>query len=1266
MRAPRAISVLLLAAFVAATRLCPAAAESAPKSAKPVSNAEASEGGGTSENPGGEVVGGDPVGVFTGNAYETAEDLRVSCPDLDLVMFRSYSSHSMRQGPLGFGWTHAYDWRVVRDGGKVVVHAAGERGPSDVTHLFAAPSPGGSAWNAEGYELRLAGNGLWTVVTPDALAYSFDASGRLSSMTTWNGTRVTISRDESGRVARALHTCGKSLAFVYGANGFLSSVSTPDQAVWVEYRHGLHGAYAVLLSAIRHDGVRASTNLYAYSSSPRPGVRSLPPPGSSPVPQRASPRAQTRRPVLSWKMDANGVEGSFAYIRPDDSAHVRCARSFLSGGLFDVSLSFGSGFTDVEAPMACGVRRTRYTYDQLLRETSRTTGAETLSKTYDAAGNIVRERLSDSSAGAFVEARAAYDSRRRVVSVGEGLNAAPRRFTALAWDDRLNVPRRVVSPSGRVSEWEWTDEGVVVHGAGAGDSRAVTRVFLDANERVAAAVGPDGGRVDLARDESGYVTNAASSCLPPVSLAYDALGRVSSVSIPGPGGTARTASLVRNRRGRPLSVTRFDGTAETYEYDGNGRRVTRHVDALGREDVYRWTLGLPVHAGRVIGGVTNSLFGVEHDKQLNVVAITDPLGRAAETYVLDENERVVAVTNLEGQVMTRTYALGEIVVSETRFDGTAVQYGYDRDGNLASVAYPGEALSFSYDGDGLMLSAANSSGTVSNRYDAATGWLDRSVGADGSVVSYLHSDGGSVTGVVSAAGMVRHVLDVAGRRVRTDSPAGTVRFGHCLWNGLISAVTNANGIVTAYEYDIMNRVTNIAWRTASGTRIGGFAYRYDALGRIVSRAHDLGGASFDRDYAYDDMDRLASDGGTAYAYDAAGNRMTRTENGETITYTLGIGDRLASYGRAGAPRAPQSAEGAYIHDIAGNVTRIERDGKPTLDLTWNSQYQLVSVATNGVFAEGYTYDALSRRVSTTTLEGTTRHVYDDNWQVIADIDENGNVVASYTWGEGIDKLLAVTVGGATYYALTDIQGTVWGYVDSQNNVVARWQYDAWGNVVGEEVAPSATALTSLRYRFQCREWSAATGLINFRLRWYDSETGRWLSKDPIGLSGGLNLYAFCGSEVVNNVDPYGQVSNVPIPGTDYNGRVELQAENRNSNQMVSKLWHVDVHNSKGAKVWSGKFDGFGNYVGKREGYSVSDIAKGDLEAVKRWAGPKIRKQAGALPPQSRPPIKGSGRCGSGPVRGGSGPVRGGSGPARGGSGGGFGGGYGQFLSPYLL
>ena len=203
-------------------------------------------------------------------------------------------------------------------------------------------------------------------------------------------------------------------------------------------------------------------------------------------------------------------------------------------------------------------------------------------------------------------------------------------------------------------------------------------------------------------------------------------------------------------------------------------------------------------------------------------------------------------------------------------------------------------------------------------------------------------------------------------------------------------------------------------------------------------------------------------------------------------------------------------------------------GADTWDLAWNGQYQLVSVSTNGAFAEAYAYDALGRRVTTRNAEGTERHVYDDNWQVVADLDEDGNVIRSYVWGEGIDRLLAVRIGSHAYTALTDVQGTVWGYADEGENVVAKWTYDAWGNVLSEEVDASATELRVVRYRFQGRERSAATGLTNFRMRWYDAITGRWLSKDPIGLSGGLNLYAFCAGDPLGCCDPDGLIA-IPLP-----------------------------------------------------------------------------------------------------------------------------------------
>jgi RHS repeat-associated protein len=1130
MPAALALLVALLPAAVLAD-----GGDAAPKSNAPVSPSPEPE---KHEPP-----AGDPVGVFTGRAYDTAEDLRVYCPDLDLVMLRSYSSTPAPDGALGAGWTHAYDWRVVVDGSRAYVHSSGERGPTDRVHVFSVPAPGSSASNSDGYTLRLSPGGLWSVETPDALTYSFDAANRLSSVSSWNGTAVAVSRDSSGRVLAATHSCGKSLSFEYGPNGLLSRVATPDPGVFAEYTYALHGVWPALVSAVRRDGARASTNLYRYASSSRPGVVFPRRDDMFCLPQRPSTSGMPLRPVLSGKTDANGITGSFSYVRPDDSPHVKCVRSSLSGGLFETSLDYADGMTIVESPFAGGVLRTVYRCDSDLRETSRATGDETLSRVYDSSGDVVSETLSNSRTDARVETRAGFDPRHRVVSVGASLGAVPTRFTALAWDDRRGIPNRVATPGGRIREWTTNGNEIVVYGAGAGDSRAVSRVFLDANERPVTVFGPDGGRADLARDESGYVTNAASSCLPPVSLAYDALGRVSSVSMPGPGGTTRTMSLSRNWRGKPLSVTRFDGSLEIFEYEGNGRRVTRRVDALGREDVYEWVLGLPVHAGRVIGGATNSLFGAVHDRQLNVVAITDPLGRSAETYVLDANERVVAVTNLEGQAMAREYLVGGLVASETRFDGTRVQYGYDRDGNIASVSYLGEALSFSYDPDGLMTSAANSSGTVSNSYDAATGWLVSSVGADGTEVSYSRRNGGTVSTMTSAAGTISYAYDAADRMTQVDSPAGTLNFGYCEWNGKLAAVTNASGSVVEYEYDAMDRVTNISWRTASGASVGGIAYEYDVIGRITARSLEVGTNAFNRVYAYDNLDRLASDGCVAYTYDAAGNRMTRTEDGATVTYTLGVGDRLASW-----------TGGAYTHDAAGNVTRIERDGRPTLDLTWNSQYQLVFVSTNGVFAESYEYDALGRRVSTTTLEGMTRHVYDDNWQVVADIDANGNVIASYVWGDGIDNLLAVKIGGATYYPLTDIQGTVWSYIDTQNNIVARWQYDAWGNVTDEDV--SAPALAKLRYRFQCREWSAATGLVNFRMRWYDAETGRWLSKDPIGLSGGLNLYAFCRCNPIGNVDGFGTLD---LPTVIQNQGII----NRILNPGLGGLWVLHHHVRQG-------------------------------------------------------------------------------------------------------
>jgi len=113
-----------------------------------------------------------------------------------------------------------------------------------------------------------------------------------------------------------------------------------------------------------------------------------------------------------------------------------------------------------------------------------------------------------------------------------------------------------------------------------------------------------------------------------------------------------------------------------------------------------------------------------------------------------------------------------------------------------------------------------------------------------------------------------------------------------------------------------------------------------------------------------------------------------------------------------------------------------------------------------------------------------------------------------------------------YYAIKDHQNTVIALADSSGTVVESYEYDAYGNTqvfdaIGTEL--TASALEN-RYTFQGREIDWHTGLHYFRARWYDPETGRWLSKDPIGISGGLNLYVAFANNPVNFIDPSGLLS----------------------------------------------------------------------------------------------------------------------------------------------
>ena len=104
-----------------------------------------------------------------------------------------------------------------------------------------------------------------------------------------------------------------------------------------------------------------------------------------------------------------------------------------------------------------------------------------------------------------------------------------------------------------------------------------------------------------------------------------------------------------------------------------------------------------------------------------------------------------------------------------------------------------------------------------------------------------------------------------------------------------------------------------------------------------------------------------------------------------------------------------------------------------------------------------------------------------------------------------------------------IRDTITAFIDRGEAITESYQYDAFGNVtiihpLGFPIPQSAIGN---RYMFQGREYDEATKLYNFRARWYDPETGRWISKDPIGIAGGLNQYVAFDNNPINIVDPFG-------------------------------------------------------------------------------------------------------------------------------------------------
>jgi RHS repeat-associated protein len=106
-------------------------------------------------------------------------------------------------------------------------------------------------------------------------------------------------------------------------------------------------------------------------------------------------------------------------------------------------------------------------------------------------------------------------------------------------------------------------------------------------------------------------------------------------------------------------------------------------------------------------------------------------------------------------------------------------------------------------------------------------------------------------------------------------------------------------------------------------------------------------------------------------------------------------------------------------------------------------------------------------------------------------------------------------GGESRYMTTDRLSDIRDITDGQGGILSRYSYDPWGRRnldVGDDV--TSTGYTG-------HQWQQRGELWLTLYRAYDPDLGRWISNDPIGTAGGINLYGYVFNNPIDNIDPYG-------------------------------------------------------------------------------------------------------------------------------------------------
>lgn len=718
---------------------------------------------------------------------------------------------------------------------------------------------------------------------------------------------------------------------------------------------------------------------------------------------------------------------------------------------------------------------------------------------------------------------------------------------------------RVVNPLGQSTLYRYNGNGDVV--ATQTPDGQTTEHRRDSQGNLTRLVDGLGEVASFGYDNRGCLVSAETADGARTQMEYDAL--CNRVQIIEPDGAARR--LKYDFLGRLIQMTDAKGGVHRWTYDAMGRQ-TEYCSPLGAR-----TLSYYDAMGRFAGRRNaDGLWFRLHYAGLNEVVAVERSDGSCVRYAYDRELAMVQITNEQGDVHTMERDLEGRIRKERTFDGRNLVYRNDEAGRLARVDFGNNEFSdIEYDVLDRIVGRTYSDGTFHKlEYDERgrvqlfeTDEVRTRYGYDlrGRCIreeSELRSDADS-------ASVLDHHYDTGMRRIRSD-----------LWRGWqFSTPRDPCGRTTclsiqeskaqpknlaAFSWDatgseMLRRFSNtagvVSQRDADGnvtsSAVLGKASELTRPGEPVWVGAQQGAETLRLDYQWSPAGELKAladrDRGVQhFTYDGRARIAARHHplTGETERYSLSArGDLMTIAGRSQVHgqggRLVESAGTKLEYDDRGRLKqKTAANGTTTYE--WGVRGFLNAVNQPDGSRVEFVYDGFARRLEKRVFGSAqlVRHRYRwDSENLIEELIESrprSDQAAPFAFMERrryayipespvpVAQAVDTPSGVGTWMYLVHRDGAPipLALVDGDGRVEQSFEHEAYGRVT--EGDPMA-ALS----RFPGHWYEPETGLHYNRWRYFDPETGTYLSPEPLGLEGGTETYSYVMGRPLSLVDPDG-------------------------------------------------------------------------------------------------------------------------------------------------